>query len=262
MRRVDPRFITALESSELDASLGAVKAFYGPVHLTVLNLSEGGAAFSFASSDEVSKEFFVGAQVDLSLEIHKKAYPVTISVRAVVGRRVHVQFVSKAPALEIALKEFFLPKSLGVSLARNEDLSQHPEVQALVEGAEWHEVWVAPNQTGLFVWFGEDDQCLKILLVSRDLAWEWSKGNGARSGHRQAPGASVSSGSESSAVGIDIIWDREMSTSTKFFVQEILCSWLGMSDEACRWVAKVVESNPASDAISQIGSAPLLRRLR
>lgn len=256
MRRVDPRYVTSVEFSTLEFS-GVVSAHYGPRRFVVLNLSEGGAALSFADGGEIPKEFKPGSQLDVSFEIQKKVFPATISLRGVAGARLHCQFVAKTPAFESALKEFFVPKTLGVALSRNESLSEHPEVQVLVPEAEWHEVWVAPNQTGLFMWFGEDDAVLKMLLVSKDLAWSWTKGEGARSGHR-----SLNPVAEGPHQAFEIIWDRELSSSTKVFVNEVLASWLGMSDEARRWVARLVEADKDVDVLAQIGASPLLRRIR
>jgi hypothetical protein len=256
MRRMDTRFVTAVDSSTFE-SLGAVSAFLGPRPFVVLNLSEGGAALKFADKDGIPKDFQTGTQIDVSIEIQKKVFPVTLIIRNIVGDRLHCKFVSKSPAFELALKEFFVPKSLGLALARNESLSDHSEVQALVPDSEWHEVWVAPNQTGLFVWFGEEDSLLKILLVSKDIAWEWSLEVGSRTGHR-----SLNPKAETPDQAFEMTWDRESAQSTKTFVTEILNSWLGMSDDARSWVLKLVTAEAKSTVISEIGCSPLLRRIR
>ncbi|HVJ64989.1 MAG TPA: PilZ domain-containing protein [Bdellovibrionota bacterium] len=253
---MDTRFVTALESTTLE-SLGIVSAHYGPRPFIVLNLSEGGAALKFADEDELPKDFKVGAQIDVSMELQKKVFPLTLIIRGVVGARLHCQFQTKSPAFDIALKEFFVPKSLGLSLGRNESLSDHPEVQALVSDSEWHEVWVAPNQTGLFLWFGEEDALLRALLVSKDLAWEWRADTGSVTGHRTLGGKG-----ETPDQAFEIAWDREASASTKAFVSEILISWLGMGDDSRAWVERLLDSEAAATGAPLMGCRPLLRRIR
>ncbi len=257
MRRMDTRFITAVDSSTFE-SLGTVSAHYGPRAFVVLNLSEGGAALKFADGGEIPKYFKVGSQIDVSIELQKMVYPLTLIIRNLVGLRIHCQFSAKTPSFELALKDFFVPKSLGLALSRNESLSDHPEVQALVPDSEWVEVWVAPNQTGLFMWFGEDDQVVKILLVSKEITWEWSAAFGAKTGHRN-----LSVKGESPDQAFEVSWDREASPATKAFVSEILNSWLGMGDDTRLWVSRLVNAeNDKTNVISEIGSSPLLRRIR
>lgn len=194
--------------------LAAVEAYVGTKTLRVQNISIGGIALVF---DE-APSFQAGDVLDISVSIRERAFPIQIEVKNLRDRRMNCEFVSVPPAFQNILQEFLQPKFLGGNLQRSLALSERPGAVELVPGATRYDAYLGQNQTGFFVWTDAFRHCLKLVGVSRELVFEWSRAEGLKTGR-------LSGKSDD-----DIQWDRAAESQLLHYFADILLAWFRSND--------------------------------
>ncbi len=212
------RYAFDVQKSDL-TPLAHVEAHLGQFALRVLNISQGGVALL---SEEPSKHQ-IGDRLDLSIAIREKHFPVQVEIKNIISKRLSCAFLDPAPNLQQALKEFLKSKYLGNTLKKNSDLSKDPFNLGLVPGSHKLEVFAGENQTGVFVWMGHDREIKKFLMVTGDLAIEWTLATGLRTG-RQSLATRPEEGSEDS-----FVWDRQSSEVVVHHFADILLAWMDIT---------------------------------
>ena len=219
-RHDEYRYTVALMGAEL-TPLAAIEAFLGNERLRVLNVSQGGLALLFDREPKAVPGDFL----DISVSVRERAFPVQIEVRGVRGLRVSSAFQNPSKAFQGALREFLRPKFLGGALVKSDTLSSEAGWLEQFSGAERFESYVGQNQTGFFVWMGRDRELLKLVGISQDLAFEWTRQEGARTG-RAVQASSGADPAIAAADGSALQWDRLADRTLLHYFADICLAWL------------------------------------
>ena len=232
--------------------LAAVEVSMGPTLVRVLNISLGGLALLF---DEV-KPFSTGDILDISVSIRERAFPVQIEVKSVHGHRASCAFLDPSRAFQSALREFLKPKFLGMTLEKNDALSDRQDVLSMVEGTQKYEAYIGQNQSAVFVWLGHERVLLKISCVSQDLIFEWSPANGLKTGHMTKPHTETASDVDHE----EIQWSRFPDPTLLHYFADILLAWLGPGGFGVSFVEELMGDleGPTAETVTG-GEAPRLK---
>ncbi len=167
-----------LVSGSYFSPLSQAKLFVSGQSFEVLNISLGGLAFCGADTSSLKES----DQLDASLSLMSRDWPVQIELKDIRGFRVSASFLSKSQGFHLALEEFLHPKRLGSSLKVRMDLSSDADVKALTPGAEHVEVYTGENESGVFIWLGPERRLLRFLATAEGLVVQWSPEFGLQSG--------------------------------------------------------------------------------
>ncbi len=200
--------------------LASVEAYWGNKTLEVHNISQGGMALVAKMED---LQWSQGDEIDVSVSIRERAFPVKINIRSIRGARVSCAFLDPPAAFLSSLKEFLGPKFLGAGLTPQKQIWNLPEAVAMVSEAISYEAFIGANQTGVFVWLGRKREILQLMAVARDLVLSWTPKGGARTGRLKDPD-DILLDSKSQEEGI--IWDRKAEETISQYMTDILCAWL------------------------------------
>jgi hypothetical protein len=218
--RTDTYRYTVQEEATKVKPLASVEAYWGNRTIEVHNISQGGMAL-ICNVDDMG--WTVGDDVDMSVSIRERAFPVKIHIRSIKGARVSCSFQEPPAAFLTSLKEFLGPKFLGAGLKPQREIWNLPEALGMVEGSMGYEAFVGANQTGVFVWLGKKREVLHLMAVARDLVLSWVPKMGTRTG-RLKDGSDIVIGSRAQEEGI--AWDRKPDETISQYMTDILCAWL------------------------------------
>jgi hypothetical protein len=232
------RFMVDLTGEKI-TPLASVKAYLGEEFIRIHNISMGGMALIF----EREKELKVGENLDISVSIRERAFPVRIEIKSQMGLRYSCCFVEPNPAFENALKDFLFPKVIGESFKKSEDLSGDPDAIQLVDGAKNYETYVGDQKSAAFVWMDERRNLLKLLFLVRGRALEWVRNEKVRSG--------VLVDSQTG----EIEWSEEFDALSHQFFADVLLSWLNVS-QGPFFVKSLLENSLTLD--DELSRFPLL----
>lgn len=220
-RSDDYRYTVDLLGADI-TPLAAVEAIVGPRPVRVHNISQGGVALLFDDDADYPK----GEILDISISIRGRAFPLQLEVKGCRGRRLSCAFVTPSPAFQASLQEFLQPKFLGDAIQWSKELSEKSGAIELVSGATRYDAYLGQNQTGFFVWTDGSRTLLKLVGLSRDLVFEWSREEGLKTGRL------LSKSDE------NISWDTAHEQAVVHYFADILLAWF-KSDEGSYLVDRI-----------------------
>jgi hypothetical protein len=218
--RTDTYRYTVQEEAMNVTPLASVVAYWGNKTLEIHNISQGGMAV-VAKSEEFG--WSVGDEVDVSVSLRERAFPVKIGIRSIKGARISCEFLEPPAAFLSSLKEFLGPKFLGAGLSPHKAIWNLPEALSMIEHTMYYEAFVGANQTGVFVWLGKKREVLQLMAVARDLVLSWTPKTGAKTGRLKDPDEFMI---DTKAEEEGIIWDRQIDETISQYMTDILCAWL------------------------------------
>ena len=219
--------------------MASIEAYLGNRVVPVLNISSGGMALLLPT--DIVDSLDVGDPMDASISIRERAFPMQLELKSLdESGRGSCSFLNAPPAFLSALKEFLGPKHLGASITHNKAHTNIAEALELEKGAQSYEAYTGQNQTGIFVWLGENKKLLKLLAVSRHLALGWTPSTGTQTGQ-------INSHDNIQ----DIKWDRAMEFTVFHYLADILIAWRNETEDEA-WIKELFDTPAASEAAEQV----------
>ncbi len=219
--------------------LASVEAYLGNKLVSVLNISSGGTALMLPK--ELVDSLDIGDPIDCSISIRERAFPMQLEIKNVrEDGRASCSFLNAPPAFLSALKEFLGPKHLGASIKHNRTHTNIEEALELEEGAKAYEAYTGTNQTGVFVWLGENRKLLKLLAISRDLVLAWTPKNGTQTGKLSSQGNFH-----------DVKWDRVVEETVFNYLADVLLAWRNESNDS-EWIQALFDTPAGSEEAEKV----------